>query len=128
MRRKIVLCVAATLVANVALAQPLGGAPARTSAPAASGSPQPDERQKEQADALLQRACSSCHGIDLTTNRPRSRDEWTDVVSRMVGNGAQLNDDEYNLLIEYLATQYGPSRPNARGKDNASAGAKSGQD
>ncbi len=45
----------------------------------------------------------------------------------MVGNGAQLNDDEYNMLIEYLATQYGPASPNARANGGAPAGA-GGQD
>ena len=116
MRRRLLLCVAATLVANVALAQPPGGPPAVPPGATAHGGSQLDERQKGQADAVLQRACTSCHGIGLTTGQPRSRDEWTEVMSRMVGNGAQLSDEEYNILIEYLATQYGPSNSKARVK------------
>jgi cytochrome c5 len=107
MRLKILFYVAVTFVANVAFAQSPSGPPASPPASKAIDSAQLDEKQKVQAHAVLQRACTSCHGIDLTTGQPRSRDEWTDVVSRMVGAGAQLNDDEYNILIEYLATQYG---------------------
>ncbi len=107
MRRRILFYVAVTFIANVAFAQPLGSPPASSPTPTAKGSPQLNEQQKTQANAVLQRACTSCHGMDLIAGQPRSRDEWTDVVSRMVGNGAQLNDDEYNMLIDYLATQYG---------------------
>jgi mono/diheme cytochrome c family protein len=126
MKRRILFYVAATFAANAALAQPVGGPPAGSAASTASGGSQPAERQA-QGNALLQRVCTSCHGIELTTGQPRSRDEWTDVVSRMVGNGAQLNDDEYNILIEYLAIQYGLSSPATRAKANASAGT-GGQD
>jgi cytochrome c5 len=111
MRLRILFYLAASLVASVALAQPMAGGPAGPAAPAAGGVAQSNGGQK--GEAVLQRACTSCHSIDLTTGQPRSRDEWTEMVSRMVGNGAQLTDDEYNTLIDYLATQYGPRAPNA---------------
>jgi quinoprotein glucose dehydrogenase len=63
--------------------------------------------------ALVQTACSQCHAIDVIVGQKRSREEWGDVVSRMVGNGAQLSDDDYNVVIEYLATHLGPASQNA---------------
>ena len=66
-----------------------------------------------QGKALVQSACTQCHGIDVIVGQPRSRDDWTDVVSRMVGNGAQLTDEDYNQVIQYLATNLGPNSQNA---------------
>ncbi len=120
MRPRLLLYVAASLVASAALAQPPvqppGGAPAGAPASSTKDAATRDRGQNGQAEAVLQRACTSCHGIDVTVGQPRSRDEWTDVVSRMIGNGAQLSDDEYALLIDYLAAQHGPSSPNGPAK------------
>ncbi len=84
-------------------------------APSADASPHPHELPEGPGKAVVQTACAQCHSIDVITNQSRSREEWTDVVSRMIGNGAQLSDDDYNLVIEYLATHYGPSGPGAPG-------------
>jgi mono/diheme cytochrome c family protein len=74
-----------------------------------------------QGKALVQTACSQCHGIDVIVGQPRSREEWGEVVSRMVGNGAQLSDDDYNLVIEYLATHLGPANQNAPANGHSTA-------
>jgi mono/diheme cytochrome c family protein len=63
--------------------------------------------------ALIQTACGQCHGLDVVVSQRRSRDGWTEVVSQMVGNGAELSDADYNLVIEYLATNLGPASQNA---------------
>jgi len=77
--------------------------------------------------ALVQSACTQCHGIDVIVRQPRTRDEWTDVVSRMVGNGAQLSDEDYNQVIQYLATYLGPPRQNSPASLNSTAAAPSGK-
>lgn len=79
----------------------------------ASGLAQAQELPDGQGKALVQSACTQCHGIDVIVRQPRSREDWTDVVSRMVGNGAQLSDEDYNQVIQYLATYLGPARQNA---------------
>lgn len=73
--------------------------------------------------AAVQAACTQCHGVDVITRQPRSRDDWMDVVARMIGNGAQLSDDDYNLVIDYLATDLGPASQNlpAKGRSTAMA-------
>ena len=75
------------------------------------------ELPKGQGMALVQSACTQCHGIDVIVSQPRSREEWTEVVSRMVGNGAQLSDEDYNQVIQYLAINLGPAGRNAPAKD-----------
>ena len=45
----------------------------------------------------------------LVNNASRfDRDEWNDVVLRMIGNGASLTDDQYTAVLDYLATALGP--------------------
>jgi mono/diheme cytochrome c family protein len=126
MKRKILLCAAAMLFANIALAQPLGGAPASVSTPAvgANAQAQAQELPDGPGKALVQTACAQCHSIDVAISQPRSRDEWTEVVSRMIGNGAHLTDDDYNVVLEYLATHLGPPGPNAPADDHPTVAGK----
>ncbi|HEY1612105.1 MAG TPA: hypothetical protein VGF97_00255 [Rhizomicrobium sp.] len=77
-----------------------------TSAPA-------QELPEGQGKALVQTACTQCHGIDVIVSQRRSRDDWTAEVSRMIGNGAELSDEDYNQVIQYLAKYLGPASQNA---------------
>jgi hypothetical protein len=63
--------------------------------------------------ALVQTACSQCHSLDVVLRQRRSREDWMEVLSRMVGNGAELSDDDYNQALEYLATYLGPASGDA---------------
>jgi mono/diheme cytochrome c family protein len=79
-----------------------------------------------QGKALVQSACTQCHGIDLIVAHPRSREDWTEVVSRMVGNGAELSDEDYNQVIQYLAIHLGPAGQNAPAKGLSMSAAPGG--
>ena len=48
-------------------------------------------------------ACTQCHGVDVLLAQKRTHDEWLEVVSRMVGNGASLTDQEYETVVSYLS-------------------------
>ena len=76
--------------------------------------------------ALVQSACTQCHGIDVIVRQPRSREDWTEVVSRMIGNGAQLSDEDYNQVIQYLAINLGPASQNAPAKGLSTSAAPEG--
>jgi cytochrome c5 len=58
--------------------------------------------------ALLEERCTVCHGLDRTTSAQKTREEWEQTVVRMVGKGAELNEEEQEILIAYLAETYGP--------------------
>jgi cytochrome c5 len=79
-----------------------------------------------QGKALVQSACTQCHGIDLIVAHPRSREDWTEVVSRMIGNGAELSDDDYNQVIQYLAINLGPANRSAPAKSLSTSAAPGG--
>ena len=58
--------------------------------------------------ALLEGRCTTCHSLERTTSTRKTRDEWEKTVIRMVSKGAELNEEEQEILIEYLAETYGP--------------------
>ncbi|HTI68226.1 MAG TPA: cytochrome c [Caulobacteraceae bacterium] len=105
MTRKILLLAAAMLFADVALAQPPAAIPGKPS-PSAGAGPQPRDLPAGQGKAVVQTVCAQCHNIDVVTKQARSREEWMDVMSRMIGNGAQMSDEEYNAVMEYLVMYY----------------------
>jgi hypothetical protein len=59
-------------------------------------------------ETLLEERCTECHGLERTTSAQKNRTEWDDTVTRMVNRGAELNEDEKGVLVDYLAETYGP--------------------
>jgi len=57
---------------------------------------------------LLEERCTICHGLNRVTQSQKTRDEWEQSVIRMVEQGARLDSDEQERLIDYLAETYGP--------------------
>jgi len=65
----------------------------------AAGIALPEALGKQQID----RSCSACHGIDVIVAEPRTPEQWSQVVSTMIGKGMKLTDDEYNTVMSYLS-------------------------
>jgi hypothetical protein len=59
----------------------------------------------ESGSTLLSTRCASCHSSDRGTNAKKTRDQWDQAVTRMMSKGAQLNDAEKTVLINYLANR-----------------------
>jgi mono/diheme cytochrome c family protein len=55
---------------------------------------------------LMQDRCSVCHSTDRITSAHKTAAEWTTTVERMISHGAQLNTQEQQTLIDYLAANY----------------------
>ena len=77
---------------------------------AACGSTESGSSSMSAADgqALLEERCAVCHDLERTTSQQKTADEWEDTVTRMVQKGAVLTEDEQQVLIAYLAEEYGP--------------------
>jgi quercetin dioxygenase-like cupin family protein len=52
--------------------------------------------------------CQLCHSLELIATSRRSKDDWQGIVDSMVQKGAPLADDEVEMVVNYLATNYGP--------------------
>ena len=55
-----------------------------------------------EAEGLLKRACTTCHGIDLVNSARFSPDRWRVVTVDMRERGAILQDEELERLVEWL--------------------------
>jgi competence protein ComEA len=56
--------------------------------------------------AIVQRTCSHCHALKVVTSKRATKDQWSALVDQMVSRGADLNDDEIDLVIDYLAKNF----------------------
>jgi cytochrome c5 len=62
-----------------------------------------------QAEALFQRACTTCHGVDAITLSPTTftAETFRMTVERMRNYGAPVPADQVGMLVEYLVDTYG---------------------
>jgi cytochrome c5 len=77
-------------------AQPQATVQATSPVPAADGA------------ALVQERCTVCHSLDRIQQAKKTRDQWTQTVTKMISNGANLNAAEQSTLLDYLSKTYGP--------------------
>lgn len=56
--------------------------------------------------ATVQKVCSGCHAPEIVVGRHETKDGWERIVSSMVDKGANGTDDEFNTIIDYLATHF----------------------
>ena len=59
------------------------------------------------AEALVKRACTSCHGVERVNSARLSPDRWRVVSVDMRERGAKLEDDELEKLVEWLGRTKG---------------------
>jgi len=66
---------------------------------------------------IVQRACVGCHALKVVTSKRASREQWASMVDQMVTRGADLSDDEIEVVVAYLAKNFGPSSESADQKN-----------
>jgi hypothetical protein len=71
-----------------------------------SSSNPPGNASTSDGQALLQQRCTVCHGVSRVTSHTGTADQWKAVVDKMINNGAQLNSQEEQTLVTYLAQTY----------------------
>jgi len=59
-------------------------------------------------NALVDERCTVCHDRGRIDSKDKDEAGWTATVDRMIGNGAQLNDDERQAVIDYLVETHSP--------------------
>lgn len=63
-----------------------------------------------------------CHGIEVVTKMRAGKEQWSEIVDDMVGKGASGTSDDFELVVQYLATNFGPVTGEKVEINNASAG------
>ncbi len=52
--------------------------------------------------------CGSCHAVEEAVATRRSERDWKDVIQLMVDRGATGSEDDFKIILSYLAKNYGP--------------------
>jgi mono/diheme cytochrome c family protein len=59
--------------------------------------------------AVVSQKCTQCHDAARFALRRRSEDEWDQVITQMQSNGLSLTDEEYDIVLNYLSKNLGPT-------------------
>jgi virginiamycin B lyase len=81
---------------------PLAAAALFATAGPTAGQTFPDGPGKD----VLEKKCSTCHAPEQVTTFGRSAEEWHEVVVNMIDLGAEVNEEEAKVLVEYLAKNW----------------------
>lgn len=76
-----------------------------THAQSASHSALPDGRGKKTVLAK----CTQCHGPETFASTRKSADGWDQLLTKMTSNGLTLTDEEYDVILDYLTKNLGPT-------------------
>jgi hypothetical protein len=58
--------------------------------------------------SVAERTRLPCHSGDILRQQRLSEKQWTAVLTKMAGWGAELSDSDRVLLMPYLVSQFGP--------------------
>src|SRR5262245_56269759 len=67
---------------------------------------------------LLEERCTSCHTLKPVVSLKQSQSAWKELVVKMVGIGAQLDNKEVDVATEYLTKHFGPESSAAAKPDS----------
>jgi competence ComEA-like helix-hairpin-helix protein len=74
---------------------------------AASASSLPPGKGK----VIVRRTCIGCHALKVVTSKRASRTQWSVLVNQMVSRGADLEDEEIEVVVDYLAKNFPRDKP-----------------
>jgi len=66
---------------------------------------------KDRGQELVEDVCIYCHSLSKLKGRELSREEWRDLIKGMIFEGAPVTDEEFSLILDYLAENYGKKDP-----------------
>src|SRR5262245_17420033 len=76
----------------------------------------PQQLPEGEGKKLVEERCTSCHTLKPVVSLKQNQAAWKDVVVKMVGFGAQLDDKEVAVATEYLTKHFGPESSAAAAK------------
>jgi cytochrome c5 len=101
---------------NAAAAAPSATAPAPDAA--TPNTPPPAkavvvELPEGDGKAIATENCQACHKLTNLTKAHKDLDDWKDTVQTMIDRGANVPPDKVDILVQYLAKNFGPKDASA---------------
>ena len=59
---------------------------------------------------LVMKVCTACHELTRITSKRRTKEQWNDTVDKMAARGAKASDEEFDIIVTYLAKYFGPDQ------------------
>lgn len=56
---------------------------------------------------LVRDICTLCHELDRVKGQQLTKEEWTTEIKGMISEGAPVTNEEFSMIVEYLATYFG---------------------
>ncbi len=82
--------------------------PAPSAQQAASSKPNPN-RGPDRARRLFEDVCSYCHELERVARQHLTAEEWRGFIKGMIDEGPPVTDEEFNMIVDYLAKNFGSS-------------------
>src|SRR5262249_24638935 len=79
----------------------------------------PQELPEGEGKLLVEERCAGCHSLKPVVSLKQSLAEWKELVVKMVGYGAQLDDKEVDVATRYLTKYFGPETSAAAAKPDS---------
>jgi|SRR5215472_2770339 cytochrome c5 len=66
---------------------------------------------KDRGRELVEDVCTYCHSLQKLNGQELSKQEWRDLIKGMIFEGAPVTDEEFALIVDYLAQHFGKKDP-----------------
>jgi cytochrome c5 len=70
---------------------------------ATSSAQRPSEGQQ-----LVEKRCQGCHNLRRVDTAAKDADGWRETIQVMIQDGAEIEDAEIPVLVQYLTREHGP--------------------
>jgi cytochrome c5 len=61
-----------------------------------------------QGKTILLNTCTVCHDLGRVRTQGRTPEDWNDILGTMLNEGAMLSEQDYPVLLAYLARNFKP--------------------
>jgi len=90
-----------------------------SSAAATAQRPKPAELPDGDGKAVATEFCQDCHKLSNLMDARKTPDDWHDTVQTMMDRGARIPQDKVDILVAYLAKNFGPKSDAAPSKNGS---------
>lgn len=59
---------------------------------------------------LVEDICSLCHEWQRVKGHELTKEQWGGVIKGMISEGAPVTDEEFSLIVDYLAKHFGSAK------------------
>jgi cytochrome c5 len=63
--------------------------------------------KQDRAKALVESICTLCHEFARISTEALTKDQWAGEIRGMLDEGAPLSNEEFEMVVDYLAKTYG---------------------